>query len=338
MDIKNTLIAFSNSCGIGTVTEAADLAEQILKSDCAVERIGGLGVVATIDNGSDYTILLDAHIDEVGFVVTDISDNGFLSVQKCGGIDLRHLSAKPVTVHAGEKLPAVFTSTPPHLNKDTDISDDINDMKIDTGLGSAAKTKIQVGDFVTYRQKAAALSESTVCGKSLDNRAGVTALLRVAQNLKDKALSCNVIILLSDAEELGLRGAKTAVYGRKIDEAIVVDVSFGDGPDVPRDKCGKLGKGVMIGMSPIISRSMSQSLESIAQDKNIAYQLEVMGGTTSTNADAITLSESGIPTALLSVPLRNMHTDVEVVNIRDIEATADIIEAYIVKGGAFNDR
>ncbi len=335
MDIKNTLIALSNSCGIGTVTETADFAQKLLQQSCTVRRIGGLGLIGEINNGSEHTILLDAHIDEVGFVVTNVSDNGFLTVQKCGGIDLRHLPAKAVTVHGKEKIPAVFVSTPPHLDKGGDMSDDIGDYKIDTGLNAQAGDKISIGDFVTYRRTATVLCDDTVCGKSLDNRAGVTALLEVADRLRDKKIDCNVLILLSDAEELGLRGAKTSVFGKKIDEAIVVDVSFGDGPDVPKTQCGNLRGGAMVGISPVINRQISNKLQQIAINGDIPFQKEVMGGNTSTNADAITLNESGIPTGLLSIPLRNMHTDVEVVSIPDIVSVADIIEEYILSGGCF---
>ena len=116
--------------------------------------------------------------------------------------------------------------------------------------------------------------------------------------------------------------------------AIVVDVSFGDGPDVPARSCGKLGEGPMIGVSPILDSVMTNRMISLAQERGIPYQLEAMGGTTGTNADPITISKSGVPTALVSIPLRNMHTDCEVVELQDLIRTSDLIVAYVGEGGA----
>ena len=333
MNIKDVLFELSRLSAIGTVSDAADTAAEIMGKYARVRRIGEKGVVAEIKGKSDYTILLDAHIDEVGFIVTDIGVNGFLTVQKCGGIDLRHLPAKAVTVHGKEKIPAVFTSTPPHLDKGGDLPDDIAQYKIDTGLGAKAMEIISVGDYVTYRMTPTELLGGAVCGKSFDDRAGVACLIELARRLSGKDLPCNLVFLLSDAEELGLRGAKTAAYGIECDEAIAIDVSFGDGPDVPADKCGKLGSGGMIGISPVIDREISSKLVSIAKDNSIPYQTEVMGGNTSTNADVISLTKSGIRTGLVSVPLRNMHTDVEVLQIRDLVSVCDMLERYILSGG-----
>ena len=333
MDIKSILIELSNACAIGNVTAAADLIEKYLAPFGKVESGNGLTKTLTVKGKSDYTILLDAHIDEVGFIVTNVSSSGFLTVAKCGGIDLRHLPAKPVTVHGTREVCGVFVSTPPHLEKGDTAADDITKIKIDTGLGAKAKEVISVGDFVTYRQKAALMNGNTVCGKSLDNRAGVVALLLLAERIYNKRLPVTVKFLFSDAEELGLRGAKTSAFGIDANEAVVVDVSFGDGPDIPATKCGILGAGGMIGISPLLNRAVTDTLTILAHDNKIAYQNEVMGDKTSTNADIISISKCGIPTGLISIPLRNMHTDVEVVKLADILAVTDLLEKYILAGG-----
>lgn len=337
MEIKDVLFKLSNACAIGTIDDAANKAEKLLSEYAPVTRLGGNGMFCTLKGEKNYTILLDAHIDEVGFVVTDITDEGFLTVQKCGGIDLRHLPAKMVTVHGKEEVPAVFVSTPPHLDKGDEMPDSIAKYKLDTGLGASAKDKLSVGDYVTYRTKAKELLGDAVCGKSFDDRAGVACLIELARRLSNKTLPCNVVILLSDAEELGLRGAKTAAYSISADEAIAIDVSFGNGPDVPPDQCGKIGEGAMIGVSPTITRAISNKLISIAKKYDIKYQTEVMGGNTSTNADVISITKCGIPTGLISIPLRNMHTDVEMLKICDIESVCDILEKYVLSGGVTLD-
>ena len=142
--------------------------------------------------------------------------------------------------------------------------------------------------------------------------------------------------LLSDGEELGLRGVRTAVFDSTPNEAVVIDVSFGDGPDISPYKCGKMGKGAMIGVSPVLNREMTDALNLIAYDNGIPYQNEVMGGNTSTNADVISVTKCGVPTALISIPLRNMHTPVETVKISDITSVCDILERYVLSGGALN--
>ncbi len=337
MDIKSTLFNLSNLAGIGNITDAADFAFDTLSQYANTKRLSGLGVLGEIKGKSDYTILIDAHIDEVGFIVSHISDDGFLTVQKCGGIDLRHLPSKVVTIHSKEKITGVFVSTPAHLSKDDEVPEDITDIKIDTLLGEMAKEKIKVGDFITFSTKADMLNGSTCVGKAFDNRAGVCAVLELAKRLYGKELPVTVKFLLSDGEELGLRGAKTAAYSANMDEAIVIDVSFGNGPDISEFQCGKVSFGGMIGISPVLDKGISNKLLNVAKEKENHYQTEVMGGRTSTNADVISLNKDGVKTGLISIPLRNMHTDCEVLDITDIESVCDILENYILLGGVKND-
>ena len=277
--------------------------------------------------------MLEAHIDEVGFIVTDIDANGFLTVKNCGGIDLRSLPARTVTVHGKEKVTGVFCATPPHLGGVTEY-DDIAALKIDTLLGEKAKEVISIGDFVTFNTKAADLCGSRIVGKSLDNRAGVACLLELAERLCDKKLPFNIVFAFTDQEELGCRGAQTASFDISPDEAIVIDVSFADAPDVPSNDCGTLGGGAMIGMSPVLDRGISKKLVSVAKGNNLSYQTEVMGGKTGTNGDVISISKSGVKTGLVSIPLRNMHSDVEIIDVKDIKNVCDLLEKYILGGNA----
>ncbi len=331
MNIKETLFKLSDAVSIGNITEASKIAAEEL-SKYAETSQNGVNVVGKIDADSDKTLLLEAHIDEVSFVVTHVDADGFLTVKNCGGIDLRMLPARTVTVHGKENVTGVFCATPPHLGGPKEY-EDITDLKIDTLLGKKAKDIISVGDFVTFNTKASTLNGSIVTGKSLDNRAGVVCLLELAERLSEKTLPFNVVFALTDGEELGHRGAKTTVFDITPDEAIVLDVSFGDAPDVPSDECGKLSGGAMIGMSPILDKQISKKLVAIAEENNVPYQTEVMGGRTGTNSDVISVSKSGVKTGLVSIPLRNMHTDVEIIDIKDIENVCDLLFKYILSGG-----
>ncbi len=333
MDLR-ILEDLTNSVGIGHIRSATAVAKAELSLNAEVEAFGTIGLIARINKGADKTILLDAHIDEVGFIVTHIFDSGFLKVVNVGGNDGRILPATPVTVHGKEDITAVFVSTPPHLAKSGSEAKTADEIYLDTGLGEAAKDIVAICDYVTYKKTLCKHSGSRVTAKSLDDRAGVACLIELAKRLYNKPLGVNIILCISEQEELGTRGAKTAAFALDCDEAIALDVSFGDSPDLPSTKTGKLGKGGMIGISPILNRNIYEKLIAIARDKGIPYQTEVMGGASSTNADVISVSKGGVPTGLISIPLRNMHTPAEVVDIADIEAIVDLLEAYVLSGGA----
>ncbi len=333
MKLKENLIKLSNAASIGNIDRASEIAfGQLSKYTNATKD--GLTVIGKIDADSDYTLLLEAHIDEVGFIVTAIDEKGFLTVKNCGGIDLRMLPARVVTVHGKREVTGVFCSTPPHLAKGAVKYDDISAIKIDTLLEEKARDVISVGDYVTFKADAKQLLNGRITGKSLDNRAGVCCLLELAKRLSGKALPFNVVFAMTDQEELGHRGAKTAAFSLDADEAIVLDVSFADAPDVAAKDCGKLHGGGMICISPILDKALSSRLIDIAKQNSIPYQLEVTGGNTGTNGDAISISKSGVKTGLVSIPLRNMHTDVEMVCMDDIISVCDLLEQYILKGGA----
>ena len=337
MDIKNTLFELSRSSSLGNITEARDIAFDILKDltdEC--EKTDNLTVLGKIKGDTDYTLMLAAHIDEIGFTVTDIDDKGFLTVGKCGGFDLRTLPAKCVTIHGKEKVTGVFCSPPPHLAEGEQSFEDITKFKIDTLLSEKAKEIISLGDFVTFKNEPYCLSENIVGGKSFDDRAGVLALLLLAEKLKGEKLPVNVVIALTDMEELGTRGAKTACFKVNPNEAIAIDVSFGNAPDVSPTECGELGKGAMVGIAPVLSKDMSRKLINVAKEKNISYQSEVMGGRTGTDADALSITREGVPSGVVSIPLRNMHTDNEIIDIRDIESVSELLKEYILKGGLLN--
>lgn len=331
MNVKETLFELSNAVSIGNITDASNTAYQILSKYVPATQ-NGINVVGKLQGESNYTLMLEAHIDEVGFVVTDVDKDGFLTVKNCGGIDLRALPARTVTIHGKEQITGVFCATPPHLGGPKEYND-ISALKIDTLLGEKAKDLISVGDFVTFNAKASSLQGSRIVGKSLDNRAGVVCLLELAQRLQGKRLPYNVVFAFTDMEELGNRGAKTVTYDVAPDEAIVLDVSFADAPDVPSNECGKLGGGAMIGMSPILDKGISKALVNIADENSLPYQTEVMGGRTGTNGDVISISKSGVKTGLVSIPLRNMHSDVEIIDLKDIENICDLLEKYILTGG-----
>lgn len=336
MNIKDLLFLLCSTDSIGSIESAAAKAEEELKKYCETKR-DNLTVIGFLKGESDYTLMLDAHIDQIGMVVTGIDDKGFLTVAKSGGIDIRSLPSRRVTVHGKEKISAVFCSTPPHLSGKTREFSDISELKLDTALGKKAKDIISLGDYVTFSTKPCELLGNRVCGPSFDNRAGVACLIETARRLNDKKLPFNVAFVLSDGEELGLRGTRTATYKVNPNEAIVLDVTFGDGIGISPEESGKLGEGGMIGFSPALDRKISKKLVALGKENNIPYQTEVMGRTTGTNADMVGITREGVRTCTLSVPLRNMHTDGEIIDITDMENVCELLVSYILSGGVMND-
>ncbi len=337
MEIKERLFALSSADAVGNIKHASDLAFEMLSKYCECIRTDTLSVIGYLNGESDYTLMLDAHIDQIAMVVTNVDDEGFLTVSNAGGIDLRMLPSRRVTVHAKRKITAVFCSTPPHLANGEKEYTDISDIKLDTALGKKAKEIVSIGDFITFNTEPFQLLNNRVCGKSFDDRAGVTCIIEVAKRLKDKKLPFNVVFVLSDGEELGLRGIRTATFKVNPDEAIAVDVSFGDGIGISEEESGELGKGAMVGISPCLDSEISKKLINIAKDKNISYQTEVMAEKSGTNADMISVSREGVRTCTLSIPLRNMHTDCEILDISDLESVCELLCEYILGGGVKYD-
>lgn len=331
MDLK-LLEKLSNAASLAHLCEARDIAKSELEKYAEVTEFSQCGLIARINKGKDKTLLLDAHIDEVGFIVQKILGQGFLRVAAVGGNDARILPATPVTVHGKEKITAIFGSVPPHLSGENKEPKTLDELVLDTGLENV-ENLVSPGDLVTYAQNFACLDGNRVSGKSLDDRAGVFCLLSLAKRIYNKNLAYNVILSITEGEELGTRGAITASFETGPDEAIAIDVSFGDGPNIPIENCGKLGGGAMLGISPVLDKGVYDRLKKIAKERNIPLQFEVMGGKTSTDADVISVSRSGVPTGLLSIPLRNMHTPSEIIDTADLEAIISLLEGYVLGGG-----
>lgn len=322
----------------GNEKEAAKAAIKEFSKYADVTQDKNGNVFASIgDKSSKKHIMIDAHIDQIGMVVTALCGEGFLRVAPCGGVDIRVLPGSVVEVHGRKIIYGIVCSTPLHLRSSkADKIKTFGDILIDTGLDAKTLSEtVFAGDYVSIQGTQKKLLNNKLSAPSMDNRSGVATLIRCAELVSGDKLGCRVTFVLSVQEETGALGAKTASYLLEPDEAIVVDVSFAEQPGVPSHKCGKLGGGPMIGISPLLSRKIKDSLINLSKENGIKYQIEVMGGSTGTNADSVSISKSGVPCGLLSIPQRNMHTSVEVVDGRDIESTANLLALYIRTGGAF---
>lgn len=338
MDIKQMIIDLSRANGTsGREDDIKNkIKEFIADYEVSEDKFGNL--VAEI-KGTEKTIILDAHSDRIGLIVTAIEDGGFLRVAKCGGMDARVLAAQDVTVYGNEPIYGVIISTPPHLSKkgDENKAVDFDNILIDTGLSvEKAKEIISLGDRVVVKAPTEELLNNRIAGPALDNRAGCAVIIKAADLISKAESHPTVKLLFSGQEETGGDGAVTGSYNIDADECICVDVSFADAPDMPSKECGKLDGGAMIGISPVLNYNISMKLKQIAENRSIAHTFEMMSDSTGTNADYIAISKGGIKTGLVSIPLRNMHTGVEVVSANDVESCAQLIADYVI-GGGLND-
>lgn len=314
----------------GDEKDAANLAAEKLGEFMRVS-IDKLGNVVGRNEAEGTHFLLDAHIDRIGLVVTAITDEGFLKVGACGGIDVRTIDAAEVIVYGNEPIFGVVSAVPPHLDKSSENKAcDITDIVIDIGMDKETAEKfITPSDRVIVKPQFSKLISSRVAGTALDDRAGVVSLLLACKILKEKGALPNLTVVFSVCEETTGSGAKTSSFKASADEAIAVDVSFALQPGVSPEESGELSKGPMIGFSSTLDFEMSKKLVSVAKMNKILYQHEIMGSRTGTNADSIAVSGEGVKMGLLSIPQRNMHTQAEIVDIEDVINTAKLIAEYI---------
>lgn len=276
-------------------------------------------------------LLIDAHLDQIGLIVTGIDEKGFLHVDRCGGTDRRVMPGTAVTVFGQKPLCGVVCCMPPHLTggKEEEVPE-IAEMTVDVGCSAeTVKSLVHAGDRIVFRTGPKELLGGRVTAPGLDNRASVAVMVRCAQMLAEEPLRCRVTFLCSTREEVGGQGAVTGAYLADPTQAIAVDVGFALQPGVRPEQCGKLGGGPMIGFAPVLDKAMSERLAAIAEREKIPYKRDVMGGDTGTNSDAIAVTKTGVPTALISVPERYMHTPAEIIDLRDLEETARLIAAYV---------
>ena len=334
MNIKELCFSLCEKAGTsGDEKAAAEYAKELL-SEYMTAEIDTLGsVVGTMGEGSTH-VLLDAHMDSIGLVVRGIDEKGFLLIDRVGGMDERILTGAEVTVHGKEELFGVICSVPPHLQKGDNKKETLSlkEMAVDIGYTKEEAEKlVEIGDRITLRSQKAELLGNNISSASLDDRSCMAVILKALEMTKGKLPSIKLTVLFSTQEETGGSGAKTAAFSAMPTHAIAIDVGFGNDPYTDKTQTVDLSKGPSIGVAPILDRDMMKELKELAKSEGIPFQHDVMSGRTGTNADHINITGSGVKTALLSLPLRYMHTAGEVANLDDIENTAKLIAAYLLK-------
>ena len=307
--------------------------KEMFSAYCDEVKIDALGNVIGVKHcgkNNAKKLLLEAHIDEIGLMVKNIDENGFITVVNVGGVDARILPAVEVIIHAKRDIKGVIGAKPPHIMSEGECEKAVKmqDLAIDTGLSAKeVKSLVSVGDSITFFTKPSELADGQITGKSLDDRASVACLIDVMKNIADKRLNADIYVVLAVQEEIGGFGAMTAAFSQVPDFAIAIDVCHGITPDNSYDAY-EVGEGTVITCGPNIHPSIFERLVNTAKNHNIKFQIDVDGGNTGTDAWQIQVVKEGIPTGLLSIPLKYMHTLVETIAISDVEAVSDLLTAF----------
>ncbi len=278
-------------------------------------------------------IMLSAHMDEIGLMVSGLED-GFLRFVRVGGVDFRTIVGQEVVVHGVRPLPGIVASHPPHVTPPDQRSKAIplEEMFIDVGLPpEKVRELVHVGDLITLRRDMIELQEGYAAGKALDDRAGVVALVRCMELLQTMLHEWDVYAVASTQEEVGLRGATVAAYGVAPDVGVAVDVGFGMQQGLNETEAISMDGGPALAKGPTFHPVVFDGLKSVAEANELPCQVEILARGAGTDAWALQVSREGLPTALLSLPLRYMHTTVETICLRDIDRTGRLLALFIAK-------
>jgi endoglucanase len=344
--LRNLLERLSNAHGVsGYEGSSRDIITQELTPYVDGVKIDALGNLIAIKKGKRPSVMLSAHTDEVGLSAKYIDENGFIYFIGIGGWFDQTLLNQRVTLHGIKgAVPGVIGSKPPHILEEEEKKKPIlaKDMFIDIGAASAEDVErlgVIIGTPVTMDRQFTPLTNNLVTGKALDDRAGCAMMIEAMKRTK---ATVTVFAVGSTQEEVGLKGAKTASFGLNPDVAIATETNIaGDYPGIEKKLAHlELGKGPSVtvvdggGRGLITPQSVLRWIEETAAKAQIAYQRDVSSGGT-TDATAINLTRAGIPAGVVSVVTRYLHTPVEVLNLEDLDAAAELIARMLETVGEY---
>ncbi|GAB4161047.1 MAG: M42 family metallopeptidase [Candidatus Promineifilaceae bacterium] len=311
-----------------------------------IDRIGTLLAIKPGQGDAPRpSLLIAAHMDEIGLMVKSIdaypqngNGYGFLRVTSIGGVDVRHLLGQMVVVHGRKQgdhdLPGVIGALPARMQPDHrhDKAYGYDALLVDVGLSAAQLREwVDVGDFITFRQPLHRLLGKRVAGKSLDNRASVAALTVCLEQLQQRQHAWDIIAAATAQEETALLGAATSAFARQPDVALAIDVTFGEGPGANDEQTFGLGEGPTIGLGPNVHPGVYQALKAAAEALEMKVHPEPHAHYSGTDAMALHIARAGIPTGVVGIPLRYMHTMVESADLRDIERAGRLIAEFAAR-------
>ncbi|MBR7101330.1 MAG: M20/M25/M40 family metallo-hydrolase [Clostridia bacterium] len=326
--------ALNRLCSMMTVSgyekksknDISDLASPIF-DEISEDSFGNITLVKRSCKANAKRLMIDAHFDTVGMMVTDIHEGGFLSVINIGGLDTRILPSAEVSIYGKERIYGIVSSVPPHLKKDKKSSvPKIEELYIDTGYSKEKLEElVRIGDPVVIEGGYTELLNGFVAAKYLDDKACLCGALDAVRRMDKERLNYDIYVTVSAQEETGKCGASLCAYSIKPDFAIITDVNFGAVDKDNEYETVKCGEGAAVDVSALADRKLTRGVIKYLKEKNVSHQRICEPSYTYTNNDLVSVTGLGIKTLLLSVPLRSMHTPVETLCLKDIKSLADII-------------
>ncbi|HTP00125.1 MAG TPA: hypothetical protein VMJ64_02025 [Anaerolineales bacterium] len=319
----------------GYETPAADLIAgkwRPLVDEISKSRLGSLHALKRgSGKGKRPSIMIATHMDAIGLIVTRIEE-GFLFFDEIGGIDPRILPGTPVVVHGERDVPGVVVLPPirslPEQSRSGAV--DLPHLLIDTGLLPAAvKGAVRVGDTVSFDTPPVDMAGEALSGHSLDNRASVGALTVCLEDLQTKAHAWDVWAVATAQEEETLGGAATSAFQLNPDLAVVIDVTFAKGPGANGWQTFGMGKGPVLGWGANLHPFLYRRFKELAERVEIPVSLDLAPAHSGTDAHAIQVAREGIPTMLIGIPLRYMHTPVEMIAVKDVLRAGRLLAEFI---------
>lgn len=292
-------------------------------------------VTGIINPDAKFKILLAGHCDEIGFIVKRIDDKGFIRFAAVGGISPKLAPGMKVEVLGYKKhITGVVGVNPEHFQESKDKIE-FEDLYIDCGAVSREEMDqhVRFGDLIVYKREPELLLNDRVSGRGLDNRTGAFIVAEVLKNVARKNPKVGVYCASTVSEEIGTKGAYAAGAGTAPDMAVICDVTFAtDHPGIDTDKHGEvfLGKGPALGLGPAVSMKINEMIEKAAEKTGIKLQYELYTSNTGTDGDRIRFTGKGVPIALVSLPLRYMHSPVEVASFKDIDEEITLLSELIM--------
>jgi endoglucanase len=283
-------------------------------------------------NGTkDTKIMLAAHLDEIGLMITSILEGGFLRFTSVGGINAASLVAQDIIIYGKEAIFGVIGIKPPHLTPEDEREKPlkVKDLFIDTGFSKEELEKnISVGDIAVIKRQPISLQGNIISSRQLDDKAGIAVMLVVARELKKISHKSNIYYAATAQEETGYRGSTTSSFKINPDIGIVLDVGFGLTPEMPAETA-LLGKGPAIAIGGRFNPKLTKKFINVCKEYNYNFQYESSPSSSGTDTEALQINREGIPCILLSIPLRYMHTSVETIDLKDVEIAGKAIARFI---------
>ena len=335
MDLKSLITSL---CGLYSVSGAESAStegvERILGDlfdEHVTYGVGNHVFIKRCGRKNAPKILVDAHFDEIGMLVTDITEDGFVRFTNVGGVDTRILPGAKLLIYGKKTVSGIVCTMPTRLlGNDPEALPEIGQLYLDTGYGAHELRKmISIGSPIGFMPTYTTLLGDRLAGKAFDDKACGACIAYGVAAAKKENLAGDVYFLFSAGEETSMMGAMTGGTAIMPDYAMVIDVTHAATPETGDRPLASFGSGAVLEYAPVVNRTLTNTVKKLLGQKEIPFTCAATGGSTGTNANRLWMTGDGVPTVLLSLPIKNMHSSTEVLDLRDAQAVADAVSAFV---------